>query len=192
MLSQDRYIICNAATKAGKQVAGMLLKHNCHVILAGPNYSLLSALEKELNEESRNLEVALLEPSKEIDWQNLSESLKGRSLSGIIHIHELKSENKDFFETSYVQFSAIIDDQLWGTYLSAKILTRLFSAEQKGNMIHLLDAHKHSLHYPMINRALESLIETIQQELQQENINVKYIELRDESVEDLLSAHILN
>ncbi len=191
MLSQYTYIICNAATDTGKKVADVLLAQNCHIILAGPTYAVLSAMEKELNESGEHsIDVALLEPDKEIDWQNLSDSLDSK-LAGIIHIHELDVENPLFFDTSYEQFSSIIDDQLWGTYLSAKVITPLFEEHQAGMMLHLIEANNSSPYYSMITKALEALIQTIQKEIHHDNIHIKYIEVTSDSIENIMQTHVL-
>lgn len=191
MSSQYTYIICNAATDIGKKVADVLLAQNCHIILAGPTYAALSTMEKELNENGEHsIEVALLEPSKEIDWQNLSDSLDDK-LAGVIHIHELDVDNSLFFDTSYAQFSTIIDEQLWGTYLSAKVLANLFQENQTGMMIHLVEENTSSPYYSMITNALEALIQTIQKEMHNDNIHIKYFEVTNDSIENLMQTHVL-
>lgn len=191
MLSHDTYIICNAATDSGKKVADILLAQNCRIILAGPNYSALSTMQKELNEnDDYSIDVALLEPSKEIDWQNLSDSLDNQ-LKGIIHIHELDTEESTLFETSYAQFSAIVDDQLWGTHLSSKILTPLFEENETGMMIHLVTADNNSPYYSMITNALEALIQTIEKEIHHEEVLIKYFDVASNSIEEILNMHVL-
>lgn len=195
MLSQYTYIICNAATETGRQVADVLLAQNCHIILAGPHYAALSAMEKELNANGNyHIDVALLEPSKEIDWHNLVDSLgkNDKQLAGIVHIHEVDANEQSFFETSYEQFSTIVDDQLWGTFLSAKILTPIFEDKHAGKIIHLVESNGNSLHYSMITRALDALIETLQKEIPHENIEVKYFEVSDNLIENLIKTHVLD
>lgn len=194
MLSEYTYIICNAATDTGRKVAELLLAYNCHIIIAGPKYADLSAMEKELNVKTEhNIQVALLEPGKEIDWQNLSDSLNQleNSFAGIIHIHEIIDENQAFFDTSYGHFSTLVDDQLWGTYLSAKHLAPLFEDKQAGMMIHLVERKNDSMHYFMITQALEALVQTIQKELKHDKIGVRYLEVKNDSIENLLNEHLL-
>lgn len=193
---QGVYIICNPNTDIGKSVAYTLLDENYQIILAGPDYSALKALQKQLDQEGFNhVSVALLEPSKEIDWKNLIEILErlDNRLAGIIHVHENESDNPELFEMDYEMFSAKMDAHLWGTYVGAKHIVPLLIDENSGSLIHLVGAMKDdnfSIYDAMIKRALDAMLTTMAKELKESNINIKYIEVDAASLKEALLLNI--
>lgn len=193
---QGVYIICNPNTDIGKSVAYTLLDENYQIILAGPDYSALKALQKQLDQEWFNhVSVALLEPSKEIDWKNLIEILErlDNRLAGIIHVHENESDNPELFEMDYEMFSAKMDAHLWGTYVGAKHIVPLLIDENSGSLIHLVGAMKDdnfSIYDAMIKRALDAMLTTMAKELKESNINIKYIEVDAASLKEALLLNI--
>ena len=193
---QGVYIICNPNTDIGKSVAYTLLDENYQIILAGPDYSALKALQKQLDQEGFNhVSVALLEPSKEIDWKNLIEILErlDNRLAGIIHVHENESDNPELFEMDYEMFSAKMDTHLWGTYVGAKHIVPLLIDENSGSLIHLVGAMKDdnfSIYDAMIKRALDAMLTTMAKDLKESNINIKYIEVDTALLKEALLLNI--
>lgn len=190
-LSANTYIISNAATPTGNKVANILSDRNCHIILAGPNYGELETMKKELQpDESRDIKVALLEPSKDIDWQNLKESLDKLEygLAGIIHVHDIETVNQEIFETSHEQFTDMMNVHLWGTYLSAKHLIPMLD-NGAGQFIHVVNAADETespMFYTMITTALDAMLRTIQYYVENEQIQLKYLNVGPDTIEHQL------
>lgn len=195
---QRVYIICNPNTDIGKSVAYTLLDENYQIILAGPDYSALKALQKQLDQDGFNhVSVALLEPSKEIDWKNLIEILErlDNQLAGIIHVHENESTDPELFEMDYEMFSAKMDAHLWGTYVGAKHIVPLLHTESSGSLLHLVETMKEddfSMYNAMIKRALDAMLTMMAKELKESNLNIKYIEVDDASLKEVLLLNLDN
>lgn len=195
-LSEKTYIISNAATELGQDVAKFLLNEQCHIILAGPNYSELELMRKALQtDKEQDIKVALLEPSKDIDWLNLKEMLQKLEyqVAGIIHVHDISAVEQLFFETSHEQFTEMINKHLWGTYLSAKHLTPILIENDASTMIHLVKStasDERPMYYTMITRALEAMLMTIQHEVNNKAIDIQYLQVDVDTLAHELSKHI--
>lgn len=185
---QNVYIICNPNTDIGKNVAYALLDENYEIILAGPDYSALQSLQKQLAQEGfDHVSVALLEPSKEIDWKNLIELLErlDNQLTGIIHVHENESEDHELFEMNYDMFCTTMDAHLWGTYLGAKHIVPLLPAEHSGSIIHLVESTEDrniSMYDAMVKHALDGMLTKMALELEASHINIKFLEVDNSSL----------
>lgn len=180
-LYQKSYVITNANSQLGMEVAKDLLQQNAVIILAGGDYGALQQMQKELEvSHPDRCKISLLEPSKEIDWKDLMQKLDENeyTLNGIINIHEIESEFQSINQMDYTTLIDNIDNHVWGTILGMRVLRPLFESNSSIVIMNILKAANEDIQktdlYCMIEGALSALCQSIKNDMNNKDINMYF------------------
>lgn len=179
------YIITDALTAIGQRLAHELAKRGHNLILSGNDYNELEALHDELKSYSdAHHEVFLLEQAKEIDWLNMVDKIDSTydGLNGVIFIHSIETEDNDVYNVSYDEFTEVMNEHVWGTYLGVRTLRNQLIETKETKIINLVEpvreeTFEHNLYYA-VTGAIEGLTHAIQSELRKEDLNVYTLSYR--------------
>ncbi|QYA48730.1 SDR family NAD(P)-dependent oxidoreductase [Nosocomiicoccus ampullae] len=179
------YIITDALTSIGQRLAQELSKNGHNLILSGDDYSGLEELHKNISENSdAHHEVFLLEQAKEIDWLNMVEKIESTydGLNGIVFIHSIHTEDNSVYNVSYDEFTEVMDEHVWGTYLGVRTLRNQLIETKETKIINLVEptdeeVFEHNLYYA-VTGAIEGLTHALERELRKEDLDVYTLSYR--------------
>lgn len=183
-LTNKTYIVSGATTSLGREVALELAKKNANIILAGLDYSELEEVNASLSDTIGKHEIVLLEQSKEIDWldvvQKIEESYE--SLNGIILVHSIFTDDKTVYNVSFNEFSDVMYEHVWGTYLGIRTLRPLLKNENDAKIINVIEpsfeeVFERNLYYT-VTGAIEALTHSTAIELRREDVDVYALSYR--------------
>ena len=196
-LDDKTYIVANATSPLGSDLSKHLASAGANLILTSLNHVELDDLLEVIRSESTGQHSAvLLQQSKEIDWQNvLSEIEKDfDSLNGIILVHTIHTESKSIYDLSFDEFSEVVNEHVWGTYLGTRVLRPLLKDESEAKIINVIEPsfeeiYERNLYYT-VTGAIEALTHSTAIELSKEDVDVYALSYRpsfkesmDESLE---------
>ncbi len=196
-LDDKTYIVANATSPLGSDLSKHLAGAGANLILTSLDHVELDDLLEEIKADSTGHHSAvLLQQSKEIDWLNvLSEIEKDfDSLNGIILVHTIHTESKSIYDLSFDEFSEVVNEHIWGTYLGTKVLRPLLKDESEAKIINVIEPsfeeiYERNLYYT-VTGAIEALTHSTAIELSREDVDVYALSYRpsfkesmDESLE---------
>lgn len=195
-LEDKTYIVANATSPLGSDLSKHLASFGANLILTSLNHVELDDLLEEIKKESTGQHSAvLLQQSKEIDWLNvLSEIEKDfDSLNGIILVHTIHTESKSIYDLGFEEFSEVVNEHVWGTYLGTRVLRPLLKDESDAKIINVIEPafeeiYERNLYYT-VTGAIEALTHSTAIELSKEDVDVYALSYRPsfkESMDDSL------
>lgn len=195
-LDDKTYIVANATSPLGSDLSKHLASVGANLILTSLNHVELDDLLEEIKNDSAGQHSAvLLQQSKEIDWQNvLSEIEKDfDSLTGIILVHTIHTESKSIYDLNFDEFSGVVNEHVWGTYLGTRVLRPLLKDESEAKIINVIEPafeeiYERNLYYT-VTGAIEALTHSTAIELSKEDVDVYALSYRPsfkESMDDSL------
>lgn len=183
-LTNKTYIVSDATTVLGRELALELAEKGANVILAGLEYNELEEIHESLNETSGQHKIVLLEQSKEIDWLNIVDEIEAHyeSLNGIILIHSIFTDDKTVYNISFNEFSEVMYEHVWGTYLGIRTLRPLLKVENDAKIINVIEpsfeeVFERNLYYT-VTGAIEALTHSTALELKREDVDVYALSYR--------------
>lgn len=190
-LKGKTYTVANATSLLGRDLAKTLAEEGANLILSGLDHVELDSLLKELEETTEgNHNVVLLQPSKEIDWLNVLEEIQNDydSLSGIILVHSIFTENRSIYEVSFEEFNEVMYEHVWGTYLGTRTLRPLLKDEADAKIINVIepsfeDVYERNLYYTATG-AIEALTHSTAIEMSKEDVDVYALSYRPNVKQD--------
>lgn len=196
-LDNKTYIMANATSPLGSDLSKHLALEGANLILTSLDHVALDALLEEIREDSAGQHSAvLLQQSKEIDWQNVLSEIEEdfESLNGIILVHTIHSESKSIYDLTFEEFSEVVNEHVWGTYLGTRVLRPLLKDESDAKIINVIEpsfeeVYERNLYYT-VTGAIEALTHSTAIELKKEDVDVYALSYRpsfresmDESLE---------
>lgn len=183
-LTNKTYIVSDATTVLGRELALELAEKGANVILAGLEYNELEEIHESLNETNGQHKIVLLEQSKEIDWLNIVDEIEAHyeSLNGIILIHTIFTDDKTVYNISFNEFSEVMYEHVWGTYLGIRTLRPLLKVENDAKIINVIEpsfeeVFERNLYYT-VTGAIEALTHSTALELKREDVDVYALSYR--------------
>lgn len=183
-LTSKTYIVSDATTVLGRELALELAKNEANVILAGLEYNELEEIYESLSETSGQHKIVLLEQSKEIDWLNIVDEIEAHyeSLNGIVLIHSIFTDDKTVYNISFNEFSEVMNEHVWGTYLGIRTLRPLLKVENDAKIINVIEpsfeeVFERNLYYT-VTGAIEALTHSTAIELKKEDVDVYALSYR--------------
>lgn len=183
-LTGKTYIVSGATTSLGREAALELANSNANIILAGLAYSELEEVYESLSHTEGQHEIVLLEQSKEIDWLNIVEKIEENyeSLNGIILVHSIFTDDKTVYNVSFNEFSEVMYEHVWGTYLGIRTLRPLLKVENDAKIINVIEpsfeeVFERNLYYT-VTGAIEALTHSTAIELSREDVDVYALSYR--------------
>lgn len=183
-LTNKTYIVSDATTVLGRELALELAEKGANVILAGLEYNELEEIQESLNETSGQHKIVLLEQSKEIDWLNIVDEIEAHyeSLNGIVLIHSIFTDDKTVYNISFNEFSEVMNEHVWGTYLGIRTLRPLLKVENDAKIINVIEpsfeeVFERNLYYT-VTGAIEALTHSTALELKREDVDVYALSYR--------------
>lgn len=183
-LTRKTYIVSGATTSLGREAALELANNNANIILAGLEYSELEEVYESLSHTEGQHEIVLLEQSKEIDWLNIVEKIEKNyeSLNGIILVHSIFTDDKTVYNVSFNEFSEVMYEHVWGTYLGIRTLRPLLKVENDAKIINVIEpsfeeVFERNLYYT-VTGAIEALTHSTAIELSREDVDVYALSYR--------------
>lgn len=183
-LTNKTYIVSGAATSLGRETALELAQHNANIILAGLEYSELEEVYASLEGTPGQHEIVLLEQSKEIDWLDIVDEIEENyeSLNGIILVHSIFTDDKTVYNISFNEFSDVMYEHVWGTYLGIRTLRPLLKVENDAKIINVIEpafeeVFERNLYYT-VTGAIEALTHSTSVELRREDVDVYALSYR--------------
>lgn len=196
-LDNKTYIMANATSPLGSDLSRQLAEDGANLILTSLDHVALDKLLEEIQTDSKGQHSAvLLQQSKEIDWQNVLAEIEKDfdSLNGIILVHTIHSESKSIYDLTFDEFSEVINEHVWGTYLGTRVLRPLLKDESEAKIINVIEpsfeeVYERNLYYT-VTGAIEALTHSTAIELSKEDVDVyalsyrpSYRESMDETLE---------
>ena len=183
-LTNKTYIVSGATTYLGREVALELATKNANIILAGLDYSELEEVKATLSDTTGEHEIVLLEQSKEIDWLDVVQKIEDsyESLNGIILVHSIFTDDKTVYNVSFNEFSEVMYEHVWGTYLGIRTLRPLLKNENDAKIINVIEpsfeeVFERNLYYT-VTGAIEALTHSTAIELSREDVDVYALSYR--------------
>ncbi|WP_166627271.1 SDR family oxidoreductase [Jeotgalicoccus sp. S0W5] len=183
-LTNKTYIVSGATTYLGREVALELATKNANIILAGLDYSELEDVKATLSDTTGEHEIVLLEQSKEIDWLDVVQKIEDsyESLNGIILVHSIFTDDKTVYNVSFNEFSEVMYEHVWGTYLGIRTLRPLLKIENDAKIINVIEpsfeeVFERNLYYT-VTGAIEALTHSTAIELSREDVDVYALSYR--------------
>lgn len=183
-LTGKTYIVSGAATLLGRETVLELAESNANIILAGLEYSELEEVYDSLSETSGQHKIVMLEQSKEIDWLDIVEEIEENyeSLNGIILVHSIFTDDKTVYNVSFNEFSEVMYEHVWGTYLGIRTLRPLLKVENDAKIINVIEpafeeVFERNLYYT-VTGAIEALTHSTSVELRREDVDVYALSYR--------------
>ncbi|MCK1977546.1 SDR family oxidoreductase [Jeotgalicoccus huakuii] len=183
-LTNKTYIVSGATTYLGREVALELATKNANIILAGLDYSELEDVKATLSDTTGEHEIVLLEQSKEIDWLDVVQKIEDsyESLNGIILVHSIFTDDKTVYNVSFNEFSEVMYEHVWGTYLGIRTLRPLLKNENDAKIINVIEpsfeeVFERNLYYT-VTGAIEALTHSTAIELSREDVDVYALSYR--------------
>ncbi|QQD86037.1 MULTISPECIES: SDR family oxidoreductase [Jeotgalicoccus] len=183
-LTNKTYIVSGATTYLGREVALELATKNANIILAGLDYSELEDVKATLSDTTGEHEIVLLEQSKEIDWLDVVQKIEDsyESLNGIILVHSIFTDDKTVYNVSFNEFSEVMYEHVWGTYLGIRTMRPLLKIENDAKIINVIEpsfeeVFERNLYYT-VTGAIEALTHSTAIELSREDVDVYALSYR--------------
>lgn len=184
-LDNKTYIMANATSPLGSDLSRQLAEDGANLILTSLDHVALDKLLEEIQTDSKGQHSAvLLQQSKEIDWQNVLAEIEKDfdSLNGIILVHTIHSESKSIYDLTFDEFSEVINEHVWGTYLGTRVLRPLLKDESEAKIINVIEpsfeeVYERNLYYT-VTGAIEALTHSTAIELSKEDVDVYALSYR--------------